>query len=67
MKITKDATDTSGHRYEGYGSCFNDGGTFSMGIITNGKNVIIFGVHENSVVHSNSKANNIYVMGDGFV
>ena len=35
--------------------------------INNGRNVLIFGVHENSVVHSNNKANNIFIMGDGFV
>ena len=29
--------------------------------------VIIFGVHENSVIHSNNKTNNIYIMGDGLV
>ena len=40
---------------------------FSMGNIVNGRNVIIFGVYEHSVIHSNNKANNIYVMGDGFV
>ena len=38
-----------------------------MGNINNGRNVIIFGVHENSVIHSNNKTNNIYIMGDGFV
>ena len=37
-----------------------------MGNINNGRNVLIFGVHENSVVHSNNKANNIFIMGDGF-
>ena len=40
---------------------------FSIGNIKNGKNVLIFGVHENSVIHSNNKANNIFIMGDGFV
>ena len=29
--------------------------------------VLIFGVHENSLVHANNKANNIYVMGDFIV
>ena len=67
VKITKNATDTSKHKYEGYGICFDEGGMFSMGNINNGKNVLIFGVHENSVVHSNNKANNIFIMGDGFV
>ena len=38
-----------------------------MGNINNDRNVIIFGVHENSVIHSNNKTNNIYIMGDGFV
>ena len=67
VKITKNATDTSKHKYEGYGICFDEGGTFSKGNISNGKNVLIFGVHENSLVHANNKANNIYVMGDLFV
>ena len=67
VKITKDATDTSKHNYEGYRICFDEGGMFSMGNINNGRNVLIFGVHENSVIHSNNKANNIFIMGDGFV
>ena len=66
MEIIKKA-DTSKYNYKGYGICFDEGGTFSMGNIYNGRNVIIFGVHENSVIHSNNKANNIYIMGDGFV
>ena len=53
--------------YEGYGICFDEGGTFSKGGINNGRNVLIFGVHENSLVHANNKSNNIYVMGDLFV
>ena len=67
VKITKNATDTSKHKYEGYGICFDEGGTFSKGKINNGRNVLIFGVHESSLVHANNKANNIYVMGDLFV
>ena len=67
VKITKNAIDTSKHKYEGYGICFDEGGTFSKGGINNGKNVLIFGVQENSLVHANNKANNIYVMGDLFV
>ena len=67
VQITKNATDTSKHKYEGYGICFDEGGTFSKGRINNGTNVLIFGVHENSLVHANNKANNIYVMGDLFV
>ena len=67
VKITKNATNTSKHKYEGYGICFDEGGTFSKGNISNGRNVLIFGVHENSLVHANNKANNIYVVGDLFV
>ena len=67
VKITKNATDTSKHKYEGYGICFDEGGTFSKGNINNDRTVLIFGVHENSLVHANNKANNIYVMGDLFV
>ena len=40
---------------------------FSEGPIKNGRNVLIFGVHKNSVIHSNNKANNIYVTGKDFV
>ena len=67
VKMTKNATNTSKHKYEGYGICFDEGGMFSMGNINNGRNVLIFGVHQNSVIHSNNKANNILIMGDGFV
>ena len=66
VKITKN-TDSSKNNYEGYALCFDEGGTFSKGNINNGRNVIIFGVHESSLVHANNKANNIYVMGDLFV
>ena len=66
MQITKNA-DTSKYKYKGYGICFDEGGSFSKGNISNGKNVLIFGVHESSLVHQNNKANNIYVMGDLFV
>ena len=67
VKISKNATDTSKHKYEGYGICFDEGGMFSMSNIKNGRNVLIFGVHENLVIHSNNKAKNIFIMGDGFV
>ena len=65
-QITKNA-DTSKYKYKGYGICFDEGGLFSIGNINNGKNVLIFGVHEDSVIHANNKANNIFVMGDAFV
>ena len=66
MQITKNA-DTSKYKYKGYGICFDEGGSFSKGNISNGKNVLIFGVDESSLVHANNKSNNIYVMGDLFV
>ena len=59
VEITKNA-DTSKYNYKGYGICFDEGRTFSKGNINNGRNVLIFGVHESSY-------NNIYVMGDLFV
>ena len=67
VKITKNATDTSKHKYEGYGICFDEGGKFSKRGINNGRNILIFGVHESSLVHAHNKANNIYVIGDLFV
>ena len=66
MQITKNA-DTSKSKYKGYGICFDEGGSFSKGNISNGKNVLIFGVDESSLVHANNKVNNIYVMSDLFV
>ena len=66
MQITKNA-DTLKYKYKGYGICFDESGLFSIGNINNGRNVIIFGVHENSVIHSNNKSNNIFIMGDAFV
>ena len=47
--------------------CVDEGGTFSMGNINNRRNVLIFGVDESSLVHSNNKANNVYVMSDRIV
>ena len=66
IQITKNA-DTSKYEYKGYGICFDEGDTFNIGNITNGKNVLIFGVHESSLTHANNKVNNIFVMGDGSV
>ena len=65
-EITKNAY-TSKYNYKGYGICFDEGGTFSKGKINNGRNVLIFNVHESCLVHANNKANDIYVMGDLFV
>ena len=61
MQITKNA-DTSKYNYKGYGICFDEGGVFSEGSINNVRNALVFGVHENSVIHSNNRKNNVYVM-----
>ena len=66
MEITKNA-DTSKYKYKGYGICFDKGGSISEDSINNGRNVLIFGAHESSLLHSNNKANNIYVMDKGTV
>ena len=66
VQITKNA-DTSKYAYKGYGICSDEGGMFSEGSISNGRNVLIFDVHESSLLHSNNKDNNIYVMGKDFV
>ena len=66
MQVINNA-DTSKYKYTGYGICFDEGGSFSKGNISNGKNVLIFGADESSLVHQNNKANNIYVMSDLFV
>ena len=64
LKITKNATDSSKNKYEGYGICFDEGGKFTKRNITNGKNIIIFGSDMSFSIHANNRANNIYVLGD---
>ena len=66
LKITK-IDDISKIKYEGYGICFDEGGTFTKGNITNGKNVILFGADMSFSIHANNRANNIYVLGDFLV
>ena len=66
MKITKNA-DSSKNKYQGYGICFDEGGSFTSGDITNGKNVLIFGADMSFSSHSTSKANKIYGLGRDFV
>ena len=66
MEITKKA-DTSKYKYKGYVICFDEEGSFGIGNINNRRKVLIFGADESYVIHSNNKANNIYVMGDGIV
>ena len=71
MQITKNATDNSKINYKGYGICFDERSQFGHTItedgrahITNGRNVLIFGVDMSFSVHATNRANNIYVMGD---
>ena len=66
MQVIKNA-DISKYKYRRYGICFDEGSSFSKGNICNGRNVLICGVDESSLVHQNNKANNIYVMSDLFV
>ena len=56
MQITKNP-DTSKHAYKGYGICFDVGRMFSEWSINNGRNVLIFGVHKPSLIHSNKAKN----------
>ena len=57
----------SENEYEGYGICFDEGGSFTSGNITNGRNVLVFGVDMSFSTHSTNKTNNIYVLGKDFV
>ena len=61
IKITKDI-NTTHYKYNGYGICFD----VTLGNITNGKNVIIFGVDMTFSTHKGSNnLNSIYVLGRG--
>ena len=62
IKITKDV-NTSHYKSSGYGICFDAKGKFSIGNITKGKNVIIFGADMSSSIYANNKLNNIYILG----
>ena len=71
--IIKNA-DTSKNKYEGYGICFDEGGTFShdrrVGAFkhtTTAINVTIFGVDMSSSIHNTNKTRNISLMGKDFI
>ena len=66
VKNTKN-DDISKNKYKGYGICFDEGGTFTKGNITNGKNVIIFGADMSFSINANNRANNVYVLGNFLV
>ena len=72
MQITKNATDNTKNHYKGYGICFDERSQFGHTITeggfahtTNGRNVLIFGADMSFSVHANTRANHIYLMGDG--
>ena len=54
VKLTKDV-NTSNYKYVGYGICFDECSNFSIGNITNGKNIIILGCDASSSSHANNK------------
>ena len=64
VQITKDSI-SSHNKYVGYGICFDAHSRFSIGNITNGKNVIIFGVDMSFSSNERNRANDIYVLGRG--
>ena len=66
VKLTTDV-NTSNYQYKGYGICFDSVGKFSIGNVTNGKNVIIFRADMSFSSHSTNKTQNIYVLGKDFV
>ena len=63
VKITKNS-DISKNNYEGYGICFDEGGTFTKGNITNDKNVIIFGAEMSFSIHANSRVSSDFLVQD---
>ena len=72
MQITKNAA-TSKYDYKEYGICFDErselGHTITEGRrahTTDARNVLIFGADMSFSVHATNRANNIYLMGDGF-
>ena len=64
VKIIK-YVNTSNYKYSGYGICFDSKSDFSIGNITNGRNVIIFGADMSFGSHERNRINNIYVLGRG--
>ena len=66
VKLIKDV-NTSNYKYVGYGICFDEGSNFSIGNITNRKNLIFLGCDASSFSHVNNKKNNIIVLGKDFI
>ena len=66
VKTTKNV-NSSHHKYEKYGICFDSESFFSFGNGIDAKNVIIFGVNTINSSHLTNKTQNIYVLGKDFV
>ena len=73
IEITKNA-NTSKYKYKGYGICFDESEEFThvrkegnFNYTTPARNVIIFGADMSFSKHANNKANNIYIMGKGYI
>ena len=73
VKITKN-TDISKNKYEGYGICFDEGGSFGHTVkkgnfdrTTSARNVIIFRADMSFSIHATNRVNNIYVMVLDFI
>ena len=63
IDIVENSSESSRNKYEGYGICFDEDGSFTSGNITNDKNVLIFGADMSFSSHCTIKANDIYVLG----
>ena len=65
VKSTK-GINNSHYKYSGYGLCFDRDSDFTIGNITNRKNVMILGADMSFITDSNyTKSNSIYVLGRG--
>ena len=66
VKLTKDSEEDH-YGYSGYGICFDSRDSYSIGNISNGKNVINFGCDMSFSSHPTNQVNDIYVLEKGVV
>ena len=66
VKLTK-KSDISKYKYSGYGIGFDSKGSFLHADRAYGENVIVFCADLKNSTHTNNKANNILVLGKGFM
>ena len=66
LKLTKNS-NIDKNQYSGYGIRFDSKGTFSHPTGSFGQNAIIFGADMSSSTHVTNRANNILVLGKGFI